>query len=656
MPKSIAIAAFVALFLGALVPTVAFGRSPSGGPLASAPGFMVPVYAGSSHDTYSPVPAPTSELRNGSNVVNTLTPTSTIQVTYTGFSAQAKIAFQAAVDVWQSIIVSDKVIHVDAHWSPLGTVSGILGQAGPRNIYLEGDGYWYPGPLEEARCHCNRDTGKEIQATFNSQFPSWYLGTDGHPPNNKWDLETVVLHELGHGLGFLSSFNVTGNSGSWGFDGHPLRFDANEWSALTGGQQMITFADGSTALKTQLTDNSVYLGGSHVVAALGKRARLFAPSGWQSGSSNSHLDETEYAPGTINALMTPVLNNGESIHAPGPAVVAIFEDIGWSVAGSGTVPDAPLGVSATAGDTAAHVSWSAPSSNGGSNITGYDVTSAPGGETCATGGGTSCTVNGLTNGVQYTFTVTATNGVGTGPASNESNAVVPHAPSTDVTGPVAAAPEINIVAPQQMGTNQSIRVSWPDAVDTSGIAAYQLQMQQGAAAFTSVTLATPTSTSAQVTVTRGVSYAFRVRATDGVGNVGSWTATASASMTTLQETDGSIVYASSWTQSALSGSAGGHVLQSSVTDDTATFTFTGTSVALVSTLAKGRGIAAITLDGGAAELVDLYSAAKHAKRVVWTPDLPLTPGTHTVVVRITGTKNASATSTRVDIDAFLVWP
>ena len=88
-----------------------------------------------------------------------------------------------------------------------------------------------------------------------------------------------------------------------------------------------------------------------------------------------------------------------------------------------TVPGAPTGVSAVAGNTQATVSFSAPASNGGSAITSYTVTSSPGGRT-ATGAGSPLTVTGLTNGTSYTFTVMATNGVGTGPASGASNSVV----------------------------------------------------------------------------------------------------------------------------------------------------------------------------------------------------------------------------------------
>jgi len=86
-------------------------------------------------------------------------------------------------------------------------------------------------------------------------------------------------------------------------------------------------------------------------------------------------------------------------------------------------PVAPTIGTATAGNTEASVSFT-PSSNGGSPITGYTVTSNPG---SITGVGTSSpiTVTGLTNGTPYTFTVTATNAIGTSLPSTPSNAVTP---------------------------------------------------------------------------------------------------------------------------------------------------------------------------------------------------------------------------------------
>ena len=92
-----------------------------------------------------------------------------------------------------------------------------------------------------------------------------------------------------------------------------------------------------------------------------------------------------------------------------------------------TVPDPPTAVTATGGDGQASVSFTPPASNGGAAIDSYTVTSSPEGKT-ATGAGSPLVVTGLTNGVSYTFTVTAHNSVGNSAPSAASNAVVPAGP------------------------------------------------------------------------------------------------------------------------------------------------------------------------------------------------------------------------------------
>ncbi|MEN5207811.1 fibronectin type III domain-containing protein [Stenotrophomonas terrae] len=95
---------------------------------------------------------------------------------------------------------------------------------------------------------------------------------------------------------------------------------------------------------------------------------------------------------------------------------------------SAIAPDAPTIGTATAGDTQATVTFSAPASTGGAAISpnGYTVTANPGGAT-GTGSSSPITVTGLTNGVSYTFTVAATNSAGNGASSSASNSVIPAA-------------------------------------------------------------------------------------------------------------------------------------------------------------------------------------------------------------------------------------
>ncbi|MGO4585646.1 PKD domain-containing protein, partial [Arthrobacter sp. 2RAF6] len=109
-----------------------------------------------------------------------------------------------------------------------------------------------------------------------------------------------------------------------------------------------------------------------------------------------------------------------------------------TVAAAATAPAAPTGVTATAGNASVVVSWTAPA-NGGSAITSYAVTPSSGGTALApvTVSGsppsTTATVTGLTNGTAYTFTVTASNAVGTSAPSAASAPVTPAAPAPGVT-------------------------------------------------------------------------------------------------------------------------------------------------------------------------------------------------------------------------------
>ena len=129
----------------------------------------------------------------------------------------------------------------------------------------------------------------------------------------------------------------------------------------------------------------------------------------------------------------------------GTAQVSITDDPELVI--TTTVPTTPLTATAIASNGSATVSWSAPQSTGGSDITTYLV-SASSGQTCSTVL-LSCTVTGLTNGSAVTFTVRALNAIGSGAASTATASVTPSAPQSNipVTPPVSVPVIKDLVLP-----------------------------------------------------------------------------------------------------------------------------------------------------------------------------------------------------------------
>ena len=114
---------------------------------------------------------------------------------------------------------------------------------------------------------------------------------------------------------------------------------------------------------------------------------------------------------------------GDTSHLPAPQVSQSFTV-------NAVVPGAPTSPVATAGDTQASVAFVAPVNTGGTAITGYTVTVSPAHVASVAGASSPIVVMGLTNGMAYTFRVTAHNSAGTGPASVASNSITPAAAQT----------------------------------------------------------------------------------------------------------------------------------------------------------------------------------------------------------------------------------
>jgi hypothetical protein len=140
-------------------------------------------------------------------------------------------------------------------------------------------------------------------------------------------------------------------------------------------------------------------------------------------ASNGQTASGATSPITVSGLSAATsytfIAYANNVYGPSPASATSAS------ASTYKVPGAPTNASATAGSQQASVSFTAPSDLGiPASITGYRVTSSPGGFT-ATGASSPITVTGLTNGTAYTFTVEAQNAAGYGPASSASNSVTP---------------------------------------------------------------------------------------------------------------------------------------------------------------------------------------------------------------------------------------
>lgn len=256
----------------------------------------------------------------------------TIQVTYNGFSEEAKQAFQYAVDIWESLIYSPVPIRVQANWTSLE--SNVLGSCGPDSYYKNFNATqkwncYYPVALVEKMLgeEVNGVDQYDLVANFNKDFSNWYFGTDGKTPSKQFDFVSTVLHELAHGLGFTGFFESVNGRGTYGSEGIACIYD--QFVENNKGEKLMNtsiFPNPSLKLGQALTSGWLEF---DTKLAGGKLPRLYAPSTYDRFSSIYHLDDLSYPAGSENSLMTPSAGTGESIHDPGPNTMAMMYDLGW---------------------------------------------------------------------------------------------------------------------------------------------------------------------------------------------------------------------------------------------------------------------------------------------------------------------------------------
>ena len=307
---------------------------------------MIILY-GTKKNVNTSVPAPPlQKLSRNDSYFGTEQPQ--FRVTYTGFTDEARAAFQYAVDIWNSLIRSPVPIWIDATFTNFrGYEDGriVLGGAQPAAWKsLSALNVWFVDALADQRTGRDLADGEpDIITRFNShEDVNWYFGTDGNTPPGKMDFVSTVIHEIAHGLGFFSAAREE-NISTWTFSssskrgklksGKPELPHIYDFFVVNGSGMAITeFHDPSTHLLEQFTSNNLFWSGAKGVAANGGgRPQLHAPGTWEAGSGYAHLDEVLFPAGDINSLMTPHLDKQEAIHHPGPIALGMLEDMGWSI-------------------------------------------------------------------------------------------------------------------------------------------------------------------------------------------------------------------------------------------------------------------------------------------------------------------------------------
>ncbi len=353
---------------------------------------------------------------------------STFDVRYSNFPEWAKVEIQSAIDIWAANFKSSVPIVVNASWGRSSSW-GILGSARPVSFYSgfpnsPDPSLWYPSALANALAGKDLDRSKSDILIQVNEEANWNTRGDGSPTSSEYDLHSVFLHEIAHGLGFISSDSYDTYFGVGSID-QPTPVDA--FAQTSDGRRLADLPSPSLELGKAFTTSLVWAGPLATAANGGVKPKLYTPSNYEVGSSVFHLDEATFAKSFLDSVMTPNLNPGEVFTGPGPILLAMMADMRNKPPAGPAIglPKSPRNVQALTGDTSVLITFDPPVNLRTAQITGYVVTNLKSGieKMSPT---SPVLVTGLKNGVSYTFSIVAKNALGTS-APIESKAITPQA-------------------------------------------------------------------------------------------------------------------------------------------------------------------------------------------------------------------------------------
>jgi hypothetical protein len=233
---------------------------------------------------------------------------------------------------------------------------------------------------------------------------------------------------------------------------------------------------------------------------------------------------------------------------------------------------------------------------------------------------------------------------------------VPVGGTADTTAPVVSKPAQSLLTSSTIvgASAVPVKLQWSATDSGSGVASYELQQSTNGGAWTDVALTSATAKNVTPKLGVGNTYSFRVRAIDQAGNISAWNKGPSFKVNLLQQSNSAIAYNGAWSTESLTSASGGSLKYASVAGNLASLTFSDAlNVSWVAPKAADRGKAEVRVDGALAKAVDLYSSTLQPRKSVFVKN-GLNPAVaHTLEVRVLGTKNASSSGTRVDVDAFV---
>ncbi len=432
---------------------------------------------------------------SGANTVTKITPAGVSSTLGTTGSSPYAITIDSSGNIYTANYRSDTVTKITS-----GGTSSTLGTtgSGPLGITIDSAGNIYTA-----------NDGSDTVTKITPAGVSSTLGTTGTWPHSITIDSAGNIYTANYRSNTVTKITVRSTSstlGTTGLSPRGLTIDsAGNIYTANDGSDTVTKITPVPDVPTSVAGSSdngqvvvswlapVGIGGSAITAYTVTANPGGQTCGWLSGALSCTI--TGLTNGTPYTFTVKAENSaGKSSASSASAAVT-----------PATVPGAPTSVVGSSGNGQVVVLWLAPVSSGGSAITAYTVTASPGGQTCSwSSGALSCTVTGLTNGTSYTFTVTATNAIGTSSSSPTSGAVTPATVPGAPTSVVASS------------GNGQVVVSWLAPVGNGGstIMAYTVTASPGGR---TCGLSSGTLSCTITGLTNGTHYTFTVTATNAAG-------------------------------------------------------------------------------------------------------------------------------------------